>query len=101
VITTLLGGTPAGVPDRYAQVSAIRMLPLGVPQVIVVGSHEEFVPLPLVRAYERAARQAGDPVRVIYLQPAGHFEIASPRAFTWPRVAAAIRALLDGKLPPS
>ena len=101
VITTLLGGTPASVPDRYAQASAIRMLPLGVPQVIVVGSHEEFVPLPLVRAYEQAARQAGDPVRVIYIEGAGHFEIASPRAFTWPRVEAAIRSLLDGKLPPS
>jgi acetyl esterase/lipase len=101
VITTLLGGTPASVPDRYAQASAIRMLPLGVPQVIVVGSHEEFVPLPLVRAYEQAARQAGDAVRVIYIEGAGHFEIASPKAFTWPRVESAIRSLLDGKLPPS
>lgn len=101
VITKLLGGTPATVPDRYAQASAIRMLPLGVPQVIVVGSHEEFVPLPLVRAYEHAARQAGDPVRVIYIEGAGHFEIASPKAFTWPRVESAIRWLLDGKLPSS
>jgi acetyl esterase/lipase len=101
VITRLLGGTPASVPDRYAQASAIRMLPLGVPQVIVVGSHEEFVPLPLVRAYEQAARQAGDPVRVIYIEGAGHFEIASPKAFTWPRVESAIRSLLDGKLPSS
>lgn len=99
VITSLLGGTPATVPDRYAQASAIRMLPLGVPQVIVVGSYEEFVPLPLVRTYESAARRAGDSVRVVLIEGAGHFEIASPRAFTWPRVRAAIRALLDGKLP--
>jgi acetyl esterase/lipase len=100
VITSLLGGTPAAVPDRYAQASPIRMLPLGVAQVIVVGSHEEFVPLPLVRTYEAAARRAGDSVRVIHIQGAGHFEIASPRAFTWPRVRSAVRALLDGKLPP-
>ena len=100
VITSLLGGTPATVPDRYAQVSAIRMLPLGVPQVIVVGSHEEFVPLPLVRTYEAAARQAGDSVRVVLIDGAGHFEIASPRAFSWPRVRTAIRALLEGRLPP-
>ena len=99
VITSLLGGTPAAVPDRYAQVSAIRMVPLGVPQVIVVGSHEEFVPLPFVRAYEGAARRAGDSVRVVLIEGAGHFESANPRAFTWPRVRAAIRALLDGKLP--
>jgi acetyl esterase/lipase len=100
VITSLMGGTPATVPDHYAQASAIRMLPLGVPQVIVVGSHEEFVPLPLVRAYESEARRAGDSVRVILIDGAGHFEIATPRAFTWPRVRAAVRALLDGKLPP-
>ncbi|HEU4720139.1 MAG TPA: alpha/beta hydrolase [Gemmatimonadaceae bacterium] len=100
VITSLLGGTPATVPDRYAQASAIRMLPLGVPQVIVVGSHEEFVPLPLVRTYETAARRAGDSVRVVLIEGAGHFEIASPRAFTWPRVRSAIRALLEGRLPP-
>lgn len=101
VITSLMGGTPMTVPDRYAQASAIRMLPLGVPQVIVVGSHEEFVPLPLVRTYETAARQAGDSVRVLLIEGAGHFEIASPRAFTWPRVRAAVRALLDGTLPPA
>jgi acetyl esterase/lipase len=100
VITSLMGGTPATVPAHYAQASPIRMLPLGVPQVVVTGSHEEFVPLPLVRAYESAARRAGDSVRVVLIEGAGHFEIATPRAFTWPRVRAAVRALLDGKLPP-
>jgi acetyl esterase/lipase len=101
VITTLLGGTPAAVPDRYAQASAISVLPLGIPQVIVVGSHEEFVPLPLVRDYEQAATRAGDSIRVILIPGAGHFEIATPKAFTWPRVHAAMRSLLEGRLPPS
>ena len=31
VITSLLGGTPAAVPDHYAQASAIKLLPLGDP----------------------------------------------------------------------
>jgi acetyl esterase/lipase len=101
VITTLLGGTPTAVPEHYAQASAISVLPLGIPQVIVVGSHEEFVPLPLVRAYEQAATGAGDSVRVILIPGAGHFEIATPKAFTWPRVHSAIRSLVDGRLPPS
>ncbi len=101
VITTLLGGTPAAVPDHYAHASAVSVLPLGIPQVIVVGSHEEFVPLPLVRAYEEAATRAGDSIRVILIPGAGHFEIATPKAFTWPRVRSAIQSLLDGRLPPS
>ena len=100
VITSLLGGTPTAVPERYAQISPLALLPLGVPQVLVWGEHEDFVPRPLVEAYARAARQHGDSVRLIVMPGVGHFEIASPRASTWPRVAAAIRSLLDGQLPP-
>jgi acetyl esterase/lipase len=99
VISSLLGGTPTAVPDHYAQTSAIKLLPLGIRQVLVVGSHEDFVPLPLVDAYVQAATQAGDQVHRIVIPGAGHFEIASPLSFTWPQVKAAIRSLLEGKLP--
>ena len=99
VITSLLGGTPAEVPEHYAQASAIKLLPLGIPQVLVVGSHEEFVPLALVDAYVKAATAAGDHVRRIVIPGAGHFEIASPLSFTWPQIRVAIGSLLDGKLP--
>ena len=99
VITTLLGGRPAAVPERYSDASAIKQLPLGIPQVIVIGEHEDFVPRPLAEAYSQAAAKAGDPVRLIVIPRVGHFEIASPRASTWPRVESAIRALLDGRLP--
>ena len=99
VITSLLGGAPAAVPDHYAQASAIKLLPLGIPQVLVVGSHEDFVPLPVVDAYVTAATGTGDQVRRILIPGAGHFEIASPLSFTWPQVKAAIESLIDGKLP--
>lgn len=100
VITSLLGGTPASRPERYAQASPIKLLPYGLPQVLVLGTYEEFVPMPLMRAYADAARAAGDSVRVVLVPGAGHFEIASPRSFAWPAVNRAIRALLDGRLPP-
>ncbi len=99
VITTLLGGTPATVPERYAHASPIKLLPLGIPQVLVIGEHEDFVPRPLAEAYVRAAAQAGDPVRLVVIPGAGHFEIANPRASTWPQVEAAIRSLFAGQLP--
>jgi DNA recombination protein RmuC len=63
VITLLLGGRPGEVPGRYADASAIRRLPLGVAQVLVIGEHEEFVPRPVAEAYVRAAQEAGDPAR--------------------------------------
>jgi acetyl esterase/lipase len=99
VITSLLGGTPATVPGRYEQASAITLLPLGVPQVLLEGTHEDFVPRPLMESYAQAARRAGDPVRLIVIPGAGHFEIASPRSSAWPTVESAIRSLLGGRLP--
>jgi acetyl esterase/lipase len=96
VITDLLGGTPAVVPERYAHASPLKLLPLGVPQVLLIGEHEEFVPRALAEAYLLAAAQAGDEVRLIVIPGVGHFEIASPRATTWPRVESVIRSLLDG-----
>jgi len=100
VITSLLGGSPAAVPERYAEASAMKLLPLGVPQVLIWGEHEDFVPQPLVEAYAQAAARAGDRVRLIVIPGVGHFEIASPGASTWPRVKSVIRSLLDGQLPP-
>jgi acetyl esterase/lipase len=100
VITTLLGGTPSTVPDRYAQASPMALLPLGVPQVIAIGTYEDYVPRELVDAYASAAAKAGDSVRTLFFPGAGHFEIASASQWTWPRIETAIRALLDGKLPP-
>jgi len=97
VITSLLGGPPTSVPERYAQSSPIRMLPLGLPQVLVIGEHEEFVPRPLVEAYEQAATRAGDHVRLIVVPSAGHFELASPRTSAWPVIETAIKSLLDGR----
>ena len=99
VITALLGGSPAMMPERYAQASPIKLLPLGVPQALVIGDHEDFVPRPFVEAYAAAAARAGDSVRIITIRRAGHFEIASPRSTAWPQVEAAIRSLLDGHLP--
>jgi len=99
VITGLLGGAPTEAPDRYAQASPIRWLPLGLPQVLLIGEHEAFVPRPLMEAYEQAAIRTGDRVQLIVVQGVGHFEIANPRAQTWPQVESVIRSLLDGRLP--
>jgi acetyl esterase/lipase len=99
VITSLMGGTPATRPERYAQASPIKLLPYGLPQVLVLGTYEDFVPMKLMRAYADAARRAGDSVRVIHVRGAGHFEVASPRSYAWPPVNRAIRSLLDGRLP--
>ena len=99
VITTLMGGTPASVPERYAHASPIKLVSSGVPQVLIWGEQEDFVPRPLAEAYVQTARQAGDSVRLILIPGVGHFETASPKASPWPKVESVIRSLLDGRLP--
>jgi pimeloyl-ACP methyl ester carboxylesterase len=60
-----------------------------------LGQYEEFVPLVLAQEYVAAARRAGDAVQLEVIPGVGHFETASPRAQTWPRVDSSIRALLE------
>jgi acetyl esterase/lipase len=100
VITQLLGGTPAIVPDRYADASPKYLLPVGVPPVVVMAQLDNLMRQPLGEAYVEAASQAGDSVRLMVIPDVGHFELANPRAASWSHVEAAIKSLLDGRLPP-
>jgi acetyl esterase/lipase len=95
VVTTLLGGIPSAVPERYREVNATAMLPLQVPQVLIWGDHEDFVPLPLAERHVKRATEAGDKARLIILPAAGHFESASPASTAWSTVLGSIRSLVN------
>lgn len=95
VITQLVGGTPDAVPARYAAAAATRRVPLGIPQVLVIGEHEGFVPKQFLELHVRAARNAGDRVRLVVLPGMGHFELAMPTTPAWRPIAAEIRTLLE------
>lgn len=95
VIRQLLGGSPAEHPDRYAAASPIELLPLGVPQAIISGDADAHVPYELSRRYADAARAAGDPVELLTLPGAGHFEVVDPRSREWPAVMDTILALMS------
>jgi acetyl esterase/lipase len=94
VVTSLMGGTLAAVPERYKMVSAQTFLPLGVSQVLIWGDQEDFVPQPLTERYVAAAEHSGDRVRLIVVPATGHFETASPFTSAWPVVREAIRSIL-------
>ena len=95
VVEQLLGGSPTDVPERYAQVSASKLLPLGVPQVLVWGDSDVLRPMWLGEEYTRAATAAGDSADLIIVPGLGHFEVASPYSPAWPKVRDAISALLQ------
>ena len=94
VIEQLFGGSPAAVPDRFDQGSPRSLLPMGIRQLLIVGEADRVMPAPSREAYAAAARAAGDPVEVVVIPGAAHFEVIAPVAAAWPTVRATLLALL-------
>jgi acetyl esterase/lipase len=93
VVDRLIGGSPREVPDRYDWTMPGRRVPLGVPQRIVVGRHDETWGWH-AQAYERAVRAVGeDSVHFVWVENAGHFELIAPGSSAWPAVVTAAREL--------
>ena len=93
-IPRLLGGAPGEDRDRLRLASPLALLPLGVPQHLVSGSRDGIVPPDLSAEYARAARRAGDTIRVEVVEGAGHFELVRPGSVAWPAVLSSLRALI-------
>jgi len=74
VISQLMGGLPAQVPDRYAQGNPIQLLPSHVPSALVAGA---VLPPEAAEAYRAAATGKGDHVQVLVLKSVGHFDMLS------------------------
>ncbi len=76
-ISQFMGGAVADQPDRYRDMSAFSLLPIGVRQTIVIGgllrgSYD------LVSSYEAAAIAKGDSISVVKLDGSGHFDMLAP-----------------------
>lgn len=97
----LLGGSCDEVPERYAMASPIRLVPAGVPQVLIHGTADEAVPYELSERFCAAARAAGDVCQLVTLPHVGHFELIDPFSSAWPDVIGAVQRLLSGGLSPT
>jgi acetyl esterase/lipase len=92
LITRLLGGGPDELPERWRETSPRSRLPLGLRQVLAVGSADvHFEPN---SAYAEAARASGDEVEFIAFDGAGHFELVDPGAAEWQVLRSRLHALL-------
>lgn len=101
-VDQLMDGTPADVPDRYAQVSPIELVPIGVPVRLLSGDLDHTVPREQATTFAARARAAGDNVEWTAVPNAGHFEVTSPKTPAWAQVLSAISAVLPtkGSTPP-
>ncbi len=87
-LLSVMGGGPDTAPTHYRNGSPSELLPLGVPQTIIVGSEDTEI-LENVRAYVNAAINPKDAPSLILLPGAGHFELVSVDATAWDDVSRA------------
>ena len=73
VIVPLMGGTPAEHPERYKLATPAAHLPLGMKQMLVVGTLGQ-----VIEPYAQGAKAAGDEVMVLKPANADHFDIVTP-----------------------
>lgn len=80
----LMGGSPEARPERYQVGSPMQLMPVGVPQRVIVGALDaQFGSSG--RAYFQAASAAGSsPVTLREAPESGHFEMVVPSTSTWP-----------------
>jgi acetyl esterase/lipase len=94
VVETFLGGPPGDVPERYRQSSPRELLPLGVAQTLIHGTHDTSVPAEISERYFAAARAKDDPCDLQLLPDVGHFELIDPLSAPWLIVRDAVMAAL-------
>jgi len=90
----LTGGTPVHVPEHYADGSPAALLPLGLRQVLIVGSNDGIVPPGLVKDYLEAAKAAGDSVGYFELSGLNHLDPIDPGSKAWDTVRAQVLELV-------
>lgn len=85
----LLGGEPTEHPERLDRVSPIRLLPLGLPQILISGGQDSIVPADHARNYAEAG--GSDPITHVVVESAGHFELVIPEDPAWREVREALQ----------
>jgi fermentation-respiration switch protein FrsA (DUF1100 family) len=61
--------------------------------MVVSGELDPIVPMKFGEAYASASMKAGDPVQVLNIPGAGHFELIDPRSSAWTTLFPLIDAL--------
>lgn len=93
VIDKLMGGSPGSVPQRYAQASSSRLVPVSLPQILIDGALDRWASVSA--SYYEAARAAGASVSRRVVPGAGHFELIVPEGPAWDAVRAAALELIQ------
>jgi acetyl esterase/lipase len=94
VITKLIGGLPDEVPENYDNTSPISLLPIGVPQRLMVGELDIPLLLGQMSAYSDSALKLNEDIQLDTIEHVWHNELAIPGSISWLKVRATIKSLL-------
>jgi len=95
-VAGLLGGRAGDVPERYAAADPVRLVPFGVPLLVITGDADTSVPPSQSAALADAALAAGDDVEHVVVPGEDHFAHLDPASRCW----ALTSDWLDARLPP-
>jgi len=93
-VAELLDGHLIERPERYAQCDPSTPLPPAARTVIVHGSEDRHVPIALSHRYVESVLAAGADVTLDVITGGEHFAVIEPGSAAWPRVLAALDAVL-------
>jgi acetyl esterase/lipase len=91
----ILGGEPKDVPERVAEINPVDLVPLAVPVRMIHGAIDSIVPLAQSTEFMLKARAAGDDVRTVIIDGAGHFDLIAPFSVAWAMVLQEVQSLLE------
>ena len=94
-VAELLGGSPAGVPDRYRDADPVQLaIPRDTVQFLIHGTNDDTVPAAFSRDYCDQKKKWGENVRYLEIASADHFDLINPVSQAWPKVETAVTDLL-------
>lgn len=92
-VPDLLGGLPSEVPDRYAAIDPIGLVPLRAPVLCLHSRADDEVPFAQSTAYVAAATAAGGTAR-LHQSSGDHYALIDPSSADWAVVVDALPELL-------
>ncbi len=93
-VPMLMKGKADEFAAAYDKASPLKLLPLGVKQIVVQGEDDKIIPAAMATSYVAATQAKGDDVRLVLLEQAGHFEVVDPQAAAWAVVRNSILELV-------
>lgn len=86
--------------ERFAATSPFELLPMGVPQTLIVGNQDNPWRMESHERYEAAAREGGDAIDLVTLDGANHFDVVDPCSSAWAPIVSAVFTYTEKPIEP-